>query len=155
LKRILLILVGLFEIISGCAGLFLVVGSLARRLAPEVAPLLWYGVFPVASVIAGVLLLLGWKYGFGLSVLVLVLQVPVIYMAVLTLNLGVALNSTTSAYWAPRNGESDMTLGVNLLALGVLVVLWLSRPKQAVFAPTAGVEQIVGPERPPARFSST
>ena len=145
---------GLFEIVSGCAGLFFVVSWLAGRVATEVAPLLWYGVFPVASVIAGVLLLLGWKYGFGLSVLVLILQVPVIYMAVLTLNLGVALNFTISAYWGPRNGESGMTLGVNLLALGVLLVFWLSRPKQTVLAPTAGVEQIVGPEPPPAGFSS-
>jgi len=128
MKRILVILVGLFEIVCGGTGLFLVVAALGGRMPKEVAPLLWYGVFPVAGIIAGALLSLGWRYGFGLSVLVLALQVPVIKTAVLSLHFGVAFSYTTSAYWAARNGEPGVVLGVNLLALGVLVILWLSRP---------------------------
>lgn len=130
MKRILRILVGLFEIACGCNGVLLVVTALAGKLPREVASSLWYGVFPVAGIIAGGLLILGWRYGFGLSVLVLALQVPVIQMGVLSLNLGLAFSFTTSAYWAARNGEPGMVLGINLLALGVLVVLWLSRPRR-------------------------
>jgi len=121
-------LVGLFEIVSGCAGLFWVVAALTGKVSMEVARLLWYGVFPAAAVIAGVLLIFRRKYGFGLSVLVLALQVPVIRMALLSLNLGVAFSVTTSAYWAARNGQRGVVLGINFLALGVLVILLLSRP---------------------------
>ena len=129
MKRVLLIVVAIFEIVSGLAGLFLVIGAFIGKLSSELAPTLWYGLFPAASVIAGGLLLFRLKYGFGLSVLVQLLQVPFIQMAVLSLDLGVALHLTASAYWAPRHGEAGMVLGINFLALGVLVVLLLCRPR--------------------------
>jgi hypothetical protein len=131
MKRVPLTLVAIFEIVSGLAGLVLVFGAFFGELSSELAPALWYGLFPVSSVIAGGLLLFRLNYGFGLSVLVQVLQVPFIQMAVLSLDLGVALHLTTSAYWAPRNGEAGMVLGINVLALGVLAVLLLCRPKTA------------------------
>ena len=76
------------------------------------------------------------------------LQVPFVQIAVFSLNLGVALNLTVSAYWAPRDGDAGMVLGINFLALAVLVVLWLCRPKVAV-AQTGGIDELVGPERRP------
>jgi hypothetical protein len=145
MKRVLLILVAIFEIVSGLAGLFLIISAVTGRLSYEVVPMLWYGVFPLATVAAGLLLLLRRKYGFGFSLVVQLLQVLFIQMALFSLNLGVALNLTVSAYWAPRNGEAGMTLGINFLALGVVVVLWLCRPT-APLAATGGIEQIVGPE---------
>ena len=140
MKRVILILVALFEIVSGCAGLFLVMGAVIGKLSSDALSTLWYGVFPLTSVAAGVLLLLGRKYGFGLSVLVQLLQVPLIQMAVLTLNLGVALHFTVSAYWAPRNGESGMVLGIDLVALGVLILLLLARPAQHALSDEGGIE---------------
>jgi hypothetical protein len=129
MKSVLRVLVGVFEIVSGGAGLYWVVAALTGQVSRDVAAMLWYGVFPVAAILAGVLLLLRKKYGFGLSVVVLALQVPVIKMALLSLNVGVAFSLTTSAYWAARPGESGVVLGINFLALAVLVALWVSRPK--------------------------
>jgi len=137
MNRVSLILVAIFEIVSGLAGLLLI-STLFGKISYEVVPMLWYGVFPLASVVAGLLLLLQRRYGFSLSVLVQLLQLPFIQMALFSLNLGVALNLTVSAYWAPRNGDAGMVLGINFLALGVLVVLWLCRPKLAV-AQTDGI----------------
>lgn len=135
-------LIAIFEIGSGLAGLFLVVGGLIGKLSSELAPTLWYGLFPTASVVAGVLLLLRLKYGFGLSVLVQLLQVPFIQMPVLSLHLGAALHLTASAYWAPRNGESGMVMGINFLSLGVFIVLLLCRPRDTGLVHGGGIGQI-------------
>jgi hypothetical protein len=56
MKRALLKLISVFQIVAGLAGIHAVVLSVVGLAIPEIAPLLWYGVFPLLSVIAGVLL---------------------------------------------------------------------------------------------------
>ena len=56
MKRVLLKLVAVFEIVSGLAGIYAAVAGLAGIAPAELAPMLWYGVFPLASVFADVLL---------------------------------------------------------------------------------------------------
>ena len=125
MKRIALKLVALFEFIYGIFGLVLVVGGMVGRLPYGVVPLLWYGIFPLASLIAGVFLWVRWKYAFALSILVLGLQVPFIYTGGFLLNLGAPLNLTFSGTWLSRDGSGATLLGVNFLALGILfVLLW-------------------------------
>ena len=125
MKRITLKVIALFEIISGLAGLVLVAGGIVGILPYDVVPVLWFGLFPLASVIAGALLWLRWKYAVRLSILVQLLQVPFIYSGGSLLNLGVALNLTVRAIWNARDGGRPMVLGINFLALGVLIgLLW-------------------------------
>jgi hypothetical protein len=138
MKRIALKLVALFEIIYGIFGLVLVVGGMIGRLPYGVVPLLWYGVFPLVSLIAGVFLWLRWKYAFVLSVLVLVLQVPFIFTGGLLLNLGAPMNLTFSGTWLSRDGLGATMLGINFLALGVLfVLLWCRSALRNVSADAA------------------
>jgi hypothetical protein len=144
-RRVLLILVAILEILSGLVGLVLVVGAVIGPLSKEVVPMLWYGFFPGAVLIAGLSLLLDVKYGFRLSVLVQLLQVPLIITPSFTLYLGVAMNLRANLYWPSPNDEPGTVLGVNFLALGALIVLWLCRPQPAL-TQTGGIEQIVGRE---------
>jgi hypothetical protein len=143
-RRVLLILVAILEILSGLVGLVLVVGAVIGPLSKEVVPMLWYGFFPGAVLIAGLSLLLDVKYGFRLSVLVQLLQVPLIITPSFMLYLGVAMNLRANLYW-PSPNEPGTVLGVNFLALGALIVLWLCRPEPAL-TQTGGIEQIVGRE---------
>jgi len=125
MKRITLKLVALFETIYGIFGVFLVVGGMVGKLPYSVVLLLWYGIFPLMSLIAGAFLWLRRKFAFALSILVLVLQVPFIYTGGLELNLGAPLNLTFSGSWLSRDGLGATVLGINVLALGVLfVLLW-------------------------------
>jgi len=78
MKRALLKLISVFQIVAGLAGISAVGIALLGMATAEVAPMLWYGVFPLLSVIAGVLLWRGLKFAFGLSVLVQLLQVPIL-----------------------------------------------------------------------------
>ena len=141
-RRVFFILVAALEILSGLAGLNFVVGALLGQLPKEIVPMLWYGFFPGALLIAGLSLLLDVKYGFGLSVLVQLLQVPLIITPSFSLFLGAALNLRANLYWPSPDGGPGTVLGINFLALGALIVLWWYRP-----APTTGIEQIVGGER--------
>jgi hypothetical protein len=152
-RRVLLILVSILEILSGLAGLIYVVGAVLGPVSREVVPVLWYGFFPAALLIAGLSLLLDVKYGFRLSVLVQLLQVPLIITPSFSLFLGAAMNLRFNLYWASPDGGPGTVLGINVLALGALIVLWLCRPTPPL-SHTDGVEQIVGPEPPPASFSS-
>jgi hypothetical protein len=123
MKRTLLILIGIFEIIYGLFGLALVVGGLIGKLPYGVVSVLWFGIFPLMSLAAGVLLLLRWRHAVILSILVQLLQVPFIYTDGFLLNLGLPLNLTITGVWNSRTGGNPTVLGVNFLALAVLLLL--------------------------------
>jgi hypothetical protein len=128
MRRVLLPVIGVIEIISGLAGIFFIVQALRGALPRILVPMLWYGIFPVACVVAGVMLLMKKRYGFLGSVVIQLLQVPFVQTGMLFLNLGAALSLTVKAYWAPRGLGSGLVLGINFLALGLLMVLFLCRP---------------------------
>jgi hypothetical protein len=123
MKRILLALTAVFEIICGLFGLVLVVGGIIGRLPYGVVSVLWFGIFPLMSLVAGVLLLSRWKHAGTLSILVQLLQVPFIYTNGFLLNLGLPLNLTINGIWIARDGGSPTVLGINFLALSVLLLL--------------------------------
>ena len=123
MKRILPALIAVFEIICGLFGLVLVVGRIIGRLPYGVVSVLWFGIFPFVNLLAGVLLLLRWKHAVMLSILVQLLQVPFIYTDGFMLNLGLPLNLTITGVWNARGGGSPTVLGINFLALGVLLLL--------------------------------
>lgn len=129
MKRIALIIVAVFEILCGLSGLAMVLGGISGVIYPyEVAPILWFGVFPVLSLSAGIMLLLHSKYAYQLSYLVLLLQIPFIYISGHSLlRVGIAFNLYISATWNSRAGVNATMLGINFLALGVLFVLLWSR----------------------------
>src|SRR5215470_17614511 len=78
MKRILLKLVAVFEIVSGLVGMYAVTVSLLGTAPPELAPMLWFGTFPLASVYAGIVLWRGSKLAIGVSLVVQALQIPVV-----------------------------------------------------------------------------
>ena len=127
MKHIGIKLIALFEIIFGIAGLFAILGSLLGRLPYGVLPVQWYGVFPLMSLCAGVLLLLRWKYSADFSFLVLLLQVPFMRMDDFLLNLGAPLNFTISGTWLSQHGGGPTILGVNFLAAAFFIVLLMCR----------------------------
>ena len=88
MKRIGLKAVAVFEFAYGIFGISLVAGGVSGARPYGVVPLLWYGIFPLVSLIAGVLLWLRREYAFALSTMVLLLQVPFIYTGGFLLNLG-------------------------------------------------------------------
>jgi hypothetical protein len=123
MKRILLKLIAIFEMVCGLFGLVLVTGGMTGKLPYEVVHVLWFGVFPFVSFLAGLLLLLNRRNAVTLSILVQLLQVPFLYTDGLWLNLGLPLNLTINGIWNARDGGSPTLVGVNFLALGVLVAL--------------------------------
>jgi hypothetical protein len=134
-KKILLKLTAILEIVCGLFGLALVTGGMTGKLPYDVVPVLWFGVFPFVSFLAGLLLLLNRRYAVTLSILVQLLQVPFLYTDSLWLNLGLPLNLTVKAVWNAVGGGNPTLLGVNFLALGVLVVLLSCRPAVADLPP--------------------
>ena len=56
MKRALLKLVSVFQIVSGVVGIYVFVVSVLGFMSSDYAPMLWYGVFPLLSVTAGLLL---------------------------------------------------------------------------------------------------
>lgn len=137
MKKIGLKLVAAFEVIYGCFSLILVVGAALGMLPPGILPLLWYGTFPLLSLFAGVSLWLQRRYSVALSILVLLLQVPAVYPGGLLLNLGAPLNLTFSGTWLSHEGGAPTVLGINFLALGILILLLWCRPAlHEVFPPT-------------------
>jgi hypothetical protein len=140
-RRVFLILVAIVEILSGLAGLLFVVGAVFGPVPKDIVPMLWYGFFPGALLIAGLSLLFDVRGGFVLSVLVQVLQVPLIITPWTTMNLNAAMQLRFNVYWPATNDGPGTIFGINFLAVGALIVLWWYRP-----APTSGIEQIVGRE---------
>jgi hypothetical protein len=138
-------LVAVFEIVSGLAGLSLAVAGLIGMSSDVVAPMLWYGVFPLASVVAGVLLWRRLKLAMVLSILVQLLQVPLIRTDGFSLNLGAAMKLSISGIWcAGDDCRVMLVLGVNFLALAMLLILlWCRSDFQSAPTPDGGIEQSI------------
>jgi len=126
MKRIVLPLVAIFEIVCGLWGFVLIVRAIRGGLPFAVVSVLWYGVFPLISLLAGVSLLLRWKYAFTLSVIVLLLQIPFINTNQFMLNLGLPVSLTVTGVWNSR-GANPLVLGINFLALLVLILMLTMR----------------------------
>ena len=128
MKKIALKLVAVFEILCGLGGIVMVLGGIFGILSYEAVPVLWFGIFPLLSLAAGIMLWLNSKYAVQLSYLVLLLQIPFIYVSGYSLlRLGIAFNLYFTATWNARAGANATVLGINFLALGVLFVLLWSR----------------------------
>jgi hypothetical protein len=127
MKKILPKVIAILEIVCGLFGLILVAGGMTGKLPSGVVRVLWFGAFPVLSLLAGVLLLLNRKYAITLSIIVQLLQVPFLYTEGFQLNLGLPLNLTINGIWNARDGGSPTLVGVNFLALGMLVALFWYR----------------------------
>jgi hypothetical protein len=124
MKITLIKLVAVFEVLSGLAGLFAILAALVGMASPELVSMLWYGLFPLASVFAGVVLWRGSRFSAGLSILVQALQVPLVITEDLTLNLAAVMKFSVSAIWCFGDDcRIRVVLGINLLALVVLIVL--------------------------------
>lgn len=123
MKHIGIKLIAAFEILFGLVGLNAVLGALFGRLPSGVLPVQWYGLFPLMSLCAGVLLLLRWKHSVNFSFLVLLLQVPFIRTDDFFLNLGAPLNFTISGTWISQHGGGPTVLGINFLALAFFIAL--------------------------------
>ena len=149
MKNVALKLVAVFEIFSGIVGVCLAAPSLIGVLDVEL-PRLWYGVLPIASVIAGVLLWRRLNWVVVVSTLVQLCQVPVVRSESFSLDFAAALKLPISAVWcAGDNCRVKLVLGVDLLALGVLFILLWSRSdlSNAPAASDGVIEPHVGPER--------
>ena len=124
LGKSLIKLVAGFEVVSGLAGLFAVVAALVGMAPPEFVSMLWYGIFPLTSVLAGVLLWRGSRFAAGLSILVQLLQVPLVMTETVTLNLAAPMKVSISGIWCFGDEcRIRLILGINLLALVVLIIL--------------------------------
>jgi hypothetical protein len=146
MKTLVIKLVAIFEIICGLAGFVMVLGGFVGIWPYEPIPVLWFGVFPILSLIAGVMLFLNAKYGFQLSVIVLILQIPyIIISGVSLLRVGLAFHTYLTAVWLSRvPGTGPTILGINALATLVLVALFWSRD-----AMKRDVEKSYPSENPP------
>jgi len=124
MKITLIKLVAVFEVVSGLAGLSAVVAALVGMASAELVSMLWYGIFPLASIFAGVVLWRGSRFAAGLSILVQLLQVPLVITENVTLNLAAVMKLSISGIWC--FGDDcwiRLILGINLLALVVLIIL--------------------------------
>jgi len=129
MKNVLLKVVAVFEIICALGGAYMIYQASTGEMPYEVVPTLWFGVFPLLSLMAGVALLLNWKRAVPLSIIAIALQIPLILINGITiLRVAIALNLYLSAVWNARSPEGGPTvLGVNALAIAMLVVLMTSR----------------------------
>jgi hypothetical protein len=119
--------IAIFQIISGIYKIILVMAGLIGIVDYRIVLMLWFGVFPILISIAGVLLWLRQKHAVMISILIQMAQVPFIHTDGFTLNLGVAFNFTISGTWMGQNGAGTLVLGLNILALAVLILLLRNR----------------------------
>jgi len=139
MKRALLKLVAVFEIVSGLAGMYAVVASLVGIASAELWPMLWYGIFPLASVFAGVMLWRVSNFAVGLSIVIQSLQIPLIMTENFSLNLGALMKLSFSAIWcAGDQCRVRVVLGINILALVILIILLLCRSEAQMNAAESG-----------------
>ena len=127
-KRLLLHGVIIFEIITGVVGIAWVLAGITGIIPSATPSTLLYGLFPLLSLSAGFLLWRRWRHALGLSLLVLSLQVPVIRTQDFSLNLAAPFNLTVSGIWNAPGGANAILFGINVLALGVLLVLFWCNP---------------------------
>ena len=137
MKNVALNLVALFEVFSGVIGLSLAVPSLIGVFDASL-PKLWYGVLPLASVVAGVFLWRRLNWAVVLSALVQLCQIPVIrWSEGSSLDFAAALKLPISAVWcAGDNCRVKLVVGADFLALGILLILLWSKSDLSK-APTA------------------
>jgi hypothetical protein len=124
MKKVGHIVVAIFEILTGLGGFVTVLGIFAGLgLAPyEAAPALWFGAFPIFSLIVGVMLLLHTGLSYILSKIVLTLQIPMLVVGgVNLLRLGYAANLYVHGTWLGSRGPT--LIGVNFLAIAMLILL--------------------------------
>jgi hypothetical protein len=123
MKKGMLKAVAIFEIATGLLGLAWFVGGLIGFLPHELVSKLWYGIFPLFSVCVGVLFWLQWRTALTLSYFVLLLQALIIYINGFSLDLRGPVNLTVSGIWNAKAGSDGAVIGINLVAMGVLVLL--------------------------------
>jgi hypothetical protein len=142
-KNVALKLVAVFEIVSGLSGLSLTMVGLTGMSAFIELPRLCYGVLPLTSVAAGVFLWKRLKLGVVLSILVQLLQIPVIRTDDFSLDFIAAMKLPISAVWcAGDNCRVKIVLGVDFLALAaLLLLLWCWSDLQNARASDSGIEQ--------------
>lgn len=130
MKLVGLKLVGAFEIICALNGWYLMYRAFTGEMSYEPVPALWFGIFPLLSLIAGIALLFNMTHGVRLSIIVLALQIPLIFInGVTILRVGIAFNLYLTAFWNARSpGGEPTVLGINALAIAMLVVLLVCRP---------------------------
>jgi hypothetical protein len=144
-KKELLKAVAIFEIVSGLTGLLMVGAACIGRLSNVPGTVLLYGAFLIATVVAGIVLWRRWKDAITLSILIQLLQIPVIQMDSFWLNLGGAMSFTISGTWYAGGGAGATLLGINVLALAALfLLLWGRSDLQDAPVADGGVEQLDG-----------
>jgi hypothetical protein len=114
-------------------------------------PKLWYGVLPLASLVAGICLWRRLSWAVVLSVLIQLCQMPVIRWSLgSSLDFSAGLKLPVSAVWcAGDNCRVKLVIGADFLALGILLILLWTKSDLSK-APTAAdgvIEHFVGPER--------
>lgn len=129
MKKVGLKIVAIYHVVCALGGLYLLNGSFTGAFPSSVVPTLWYGVFPFLCLIAGVALLVNYKHAVRISIVVLALQIPHIFInGVTILRLGIAFNLYLTAMWNASSPEHGATvLGFDALAVTMLVVLLTSR----------------------------
>jgi len=138
MKRVLLKLVAVFEIVSGIAGMYAAWAALIGMAPSELAPMLWYGIFPLASVFAGVVLWRVSRFALGLSIVIQLLQVPLVMTERFSLNLGALMKLSVSGVWCAGDCKVRLVLGMNFLALLVFIILLSCRSEAQTRVVEAG-----------------
>ena len=127
MKNLALKLVAVLQIISGIAGVSLVVSGSIGMWEVDLLRL-WYGVLPLASVVAGIFIWRRMKWSIVLSCLVQLLQIPVIRSYGSSFDFAVAMKLPLSMVWcAGDDCRVKLVLGVDCLALGILFILLWSK----------------------------
>ena len=149
MKTFALKLVSVLEMIAGIVGVSLAVSSLIGMWDIDLARL-WYGVLPLASMVAGIFLWRRSKWAIVLSSLVQVFQIPVIRSYDSSLDFAVAMKLPVSAVWcAGDNCRIKLVLGVDILALGILfILLWSKAALSNAPVEGGGVEHALGADSP-------
>jgi hypothetical protein len=138
MKRALLKLVAVFEIVFGLAGMYAVLAGLIGMAPAEMVPMLWYGIFPLASVFAGVVLWRVSKFAVGLSIVIQLLQVPLVMTESFSLNLAALMKLSISGVWCVGDCRVRLVLGINFLALTLLIILLSCRSEAKTVAIESG-----------------
>ena len=88
---------------------------------------LWFGIFPVISICTGILFWRRWRTAFSLMILVLIMQMVVIKTSEFSVNLSGPLNVTINGIWNARPGFGGAVIGINVVALTVILLLVFCR----------------------------
>ena len=101
--------------------------------------MLWYGIFPLTSVLAGIMLWRVSKFAVGLSIVIQSLQIPLIMTENFSLNLGALMKLSLSGIWcAGDECRVRIVLGINILALVILIILLSCKSEAQMNAAESG-----------------